>query len=143
MTHIHLKESYLGDYWRGLFLTIPYFLRSSRKSNYCKLLKSLSRMKPSIKNIQVLLPYLPQKDAKIANKLLSERKFEDLLEIIDSDIYLVRKDQLKGTPKEGYVNISLEKLLQLRSDLSEYMSYLVLPGDDLDDLGCQYFEDYE
>lgn len=89
------------------------------------------------------MPHLPQKDAKIADKLLSERKFEDLLEIIDSDIYLVRKDQLKETPKEEYVNISLEKLLQLRSELSEYMSYLVLPEDDLDDLGCQYFEDYE
>lgn len=100
-------------------------------------------MKPSIKNIQVLLPYLPQKDAKIANKLLSERKFESLLEIIDSDIYLVRKDQLKETPKEEYVNINLENILQLRSELSEYMSYLVLPDDELDDLGCQYFEDYE
>lgn len=100
-------------------------------------------MNPSIQKIRALLPSLPQKDAKIADKLLSERKFEDLLEIIDSDIYLVRKDQLKETPKEEYVNISLENLLQLRSELSEYMSYLVLPEDDLDDLGCQYFEDYE
>lgn len=90
-----------------------------------------------------MLPSLPQKDAKIANKLLSERKFENLLEIIDSDIYLVRRDQLKETPKEEYVNISLENLLQLRLELSEYMSYLVLPEEDLDDLGCQYFEDYE
>jgi len=76
---------------------------------------------------------------KLAGKLLSERKFEQLLEIIDSDIYLVRRDQLKETPKEEYVNISLEKLLQLRSELSEYMSYLVLPEDELDDLGCQYY----
>ena len=90
-----------------------------------------------------MLPSLPQKDAKIADKLLSERKFEDLSEIIDSDIYLVRKDQLKETHKEEYVNISLENLLQLRLELSEYMSCLVLPEDDLDDLGCQYFEDYE
>lgn len=100
-------------------------------------------MNPSIQKIRALLPSLPQKDAKIADKLLSERKFEDLLEIIDSDIYLVRKDQLKETHKEEYVNISLENLLQLRSELSEYMSYLVLPEDDLDDLGYQYFEDYE
>lgn len=100
-------------------------------------------MNPSIQKIQALLPSLPQKDAKIADKFLSERKFEDLLEIIDSDIYLVRRDQLKETPKEEYVNISLENLLQLRSELSEYMSYLVLPEDDLDDLGYQYFEDYE
>ena len=100
-------------------------------------------MNPSIKKIQALLPHLPQRDTEIANELLSERKFEDLLEIIDSDIYLVRKNSLKETPKEEYVNINLEKLLQLRSELSEYMSYLVLPDNDLDDSGCQYFEDYE
>lgn len=100
-------------------------------------------MNPSIQKIRALLPSLPQKDAKIADKFLSERKFEDLLEIIDSDIYLVRKNQLKETPKEEYINISLENLLQLRSELLEYMSYLILPEDDLDDLGYQYFEDYE
>ena len=100
-------------------------------------------MNPSIQKIRALLPSLPQKDAKIADKFLSERKFEDLLEIIDSDIYLVRKNQLKETPKEEYINISLENLLQLRSELSEYMSYLVLPEDELNDLECNCFEDYE
>ena len=50
---------------------------------------------------------------------------------------------MKETPREEYANINLEKLLQLRSELSEYMSYLVLPEDDLDDLDSQYFEDYE
>lgn len=100
-------------------------------------------MNPSIQKIQALLSHLPQKDVNLAGKLLSERKFESLLEIIDSDIYLVRRNQLKETPKEEYENISLEKLLQLRSELSEYMSYLVLPEDELDDLGYQYFEEYE
>ena len=79
---------------------------------------------------------------KIASKLLSERKFEQLMEIINSDIYLVREDQLKETPKEEYKDISMEKLLQLRSELSEYMFYLV-PEDELNDLEYQYFEDYE
>lgn len=142
MIHIHSKENYLGGCWRRISTTIPYFLKSLHKSNYCKSLKSLSHMNPSIQKIRTLLPNLPQKDAKIADKLLSERKFENLLEIVDSDIYLIRKDQLKETPKEEYKNISLEKLLQLRSELSEYMSYLVLPEDDLDDSGYQYFEDY-
>ncbi len=143
MIHTHSRESYLGGCWRITSTTTPYFLKSFQKSNYSKQLKSLSHMNPSVKKIQALVPSLPQKDAVIADKLLSERKFESLLELIDSDIYLVRKDQLKETPKEEYVNISLEKLLQLRSELSEYMSYLVLPEDDLDDLGCQYFESYE
>ena len=89
------------------------------------------------------MPHLPQKDVNLAGKLLSERKFESLLEIIDSDIYLVRRHQLSETPKDEYKNINLEKLLQLRSELSEYMSYLVFPEDESDDLGYQYFEEYE
>lgn len=143
MIHIRSKENCSGGCWRVAPTIIPYFLKSLRKSNYCKPLKSLSHMNPSIQKIQALVPNLPKKDVKIAQKLLAERQFESLMEIIDSDIYLVRRDQLKETPKEEYVNISLESLLQLRSELSEYMSYLVLPEDDLDDLGCQYFEDYE
>lgn len=80
---------------------------------------------------------------KIANKLLNERRFDELLDIVDSDIYLVGKNKLKETPKEEYKNIQPEKLLQLRSELSEYMSYLTLP-DDIDDLclGGPYYEDY-
>lgn len=62
------------------------------------------------------------------------------MEIVDSDIYLVRREQAKETPKEDYANVSLEKILQIRAELSEYMSYLVLPGDDEDD---GYFDDYE
>jgi len=99
-------------------------------------------MKPSIHKIRALIPYLPQKDAKIADKLINERKFMDLLEIVDSDIYLARRD-LRETLDDESLEINLERILQLRSELSEYMSYLVLPEEDLDDLGCQYFEDYD
>lgn len=100
-------------------------------------------MKPSIQKIRALIPSLPEKDAKIADKLLSERKFDDLLEIVNSDIYLVREEQSKETPKEKYANIDLESLLNLRFELTDYMSYLILPDDNLDDLGYPYFEDYE
>ena len=65
------------------------------------------------------------------------------MEIVNSDIYLVKEEQLKETPKEKYANIDLESLLNLRLELTDYMSYLILPDDNLDDLGCQYFEDYE
>ena len=88
------------------------------------------------------MPNLPGKDVQIAEKLLDERKFESLIEIIDSDIYLVRQNQLKETPKEEYVNISMEKLLQLRSELSQYMSYLVIPCEGYDDpIGGSYYAD--
>ena len=100
-------------------------------------------MKPSIQKIRTLIPSLPKKDAQIADKLLSERKFDDLLEIVNSDIYLVKEEQSKETPKEKYANIDLESLLNLRFELTDYMSYLILPDDNLDDLGYPYFEDYE
>lgn len=62
------------------------------------------------------------------------------MEIIDSDIYLVRKEQAKEIPKEEYASVNLEEILQIRAELSEYMSYLVLPGDDGD---TECYDDYE
>lgn len=63
------------------------------------------------------------------------------MEIVDSDIYLVNRDKKSETPKEEYVNISIDNLLDLKTALQEYMSYLVLPeGYDEDD---KYFDDYE
>ena len=88
-----------------------------------------------------MLQCLPQRDIQLANKFLNDRSFKSLLEIVDSDIYLVRKNLAKEVPDEEYVDIDLDSLLQLRSDISEYMSYLVLPEED--DLGYQFFEDYE
>lgn len=62
------------------------------------------------------------------------------MEIVDSDIYLVNRNNKSETPKEEYLNVSIDNLLDLKTALQEYMSYLVLPEDNEDD---EYLEDYE
>ena len=99
-------------------------------------------MESAIQVLQRLIHNLPQKDIAIANKFLNERKFEDLLEIVNSDIYLVKKHQKKEPIKEEYASINLESIIQLKSELLDYMSYLMLPEDDLKDPD-EYYEDYE
>lgn len=98
-------------------------------------------MNPSIQEIKKMIPSLPARDIKIAEKLLEERKFQSLLELINSDIYLVNKDQAKEEPKDEYKDINIDHLLMLKSSVIEYMSYLVLP--DEDDLDTEYFDDYD
>lgn len=101
-------------------------------------------MKPSIQKIQKLIPQLPNRDIKIAYKLLDSRNFESLLELVNSDIYLVKKNQDAEVIKEEYRNIDLDSIIQLKLDLTDYMSYLDIPSEDnLDDMDYQYFEDYD
>lgn len=97
-------------------------------------------MKPLIERIQSMLFNLPEKDIKLSHKLLEAREFKSLMEIIDSDIYLVRRNQGNENPNEDYL-IDLEPLLELKNILTDYMSYLVL--DDIsDDLEYPY-DDYD
>lgn len=96
-------------------------------------------MKPSISKIKKLLSSLPEDDLPLAAKLLEKREFENLMEIVDSDIYLVREEQLKEVPRDKYKSINPEDLLELKMELSSYIACLV-PEDDyienlyLDDL---------
>ena len=52
-------------------------------------------MSTPVKKITNLIQYLPYKDIKIAEKFLKTRQFENLKEIVDSDIYKVIKDRKK------------------------------------------------
>jgi hypothetical protein len=98
-----------------------------------------------IEKISAALHVLPKKDIEIAERLLKKRDFQSLLEIVDSDIYLVRKHQDDEVPKEEYANLKIEDIIDLRSDLSEYMSYILPPEDwednHLGDLGGQFYDD--
>lgn len=99
-------------------------------------------MSPSISKIRDMLSSLPKKDIPIAENFLDNRKFEDLLDIINSDIYLVRNNQKKEFPNKKYEGISLDDLYELKLKVSEYMSYLTIPEDNSNS-EYQYFEDYD
>lgn len=81
-------------------------------------------MSTPIIKITNLIQYLPEKDIKFAEKFLKERQFEYLKEIVDSDIYKVLKDRKKEESMQKYINIDLDALYSLQSELSAYLLLL-------------------
>lgn len=81
-------------------------------------------MSTPIIKITNLIQYLPEKDIKFAKKFLKERQFEYLKEIVDSDIYKVLKDRKKEESVQKYINIDLDALYSLQSELAAYLLLL-------------------
>lgn len=86
-------------------------------------------MSTPTERITKLVPQLPAKDIPIAERLIKDREFFSLKELIDSAIYKVKKSQKSLEPKEEYKNIDLEELSRLKSEVD---SYLVLLGEDIE-----------
>lgn len=83
--------------------------------------------------IRELSKELPEKDAILAEKFIKDREFEKLLEIVESDIYMVQQNELLEHPKEKFLNVDLEKLVQLKDAIEEYISFLIVPDNSEDD----------
>lgn len=84
-------------------------------------------MKNPLKRVEELIPTLPEKDAKLCANYLSQRNFEAILEIVESDIYKARKKKSDELP-DDYIS----SLIELKGELVTYMSYLDVP-DNSDD----------
>ena len=81
-------------------------------------------MSTPVKKITNLIQSLPYKDIQIAEKFLKTRQFENLKEIVDSDIYKVIKDRKKEESIQKYIHIDLDALYSLQSELSAYLLLL-------------------
>lgn len=90
-------------------------------------------MEQPLNKIRRLSKSLPEGDIKFAEKYIASREFDKLLEIVESDIYLVQQNTLLETPKEKYANINLEELLELKDAVDEYISFLEVPDNSDDD----------
>lgn len=84
-------------------------------------------MEQLLDKIRRLSKSLPESDIKFAEKYIESREFDKLLEIVESDIYMVQQNKLVEHPKEKFANINLEELLGLKSAVDEYMSFLEIP----------------
>lgn len=84
-------------------------------------------MEQLLDKIRRLSKSLPESDIKFAGKYIESREFDKLLEIVESDIYMVQQNRLVEHPKEKFANINLEELLRLRDAVDEYMSFLEIP----------------
>lgn len=92
-------------------------------------------MSQPLYTIRKLIKELPGKDSTMCEKYLEERNFECILEIVESDIYKARQkaDPFDLLEEGSDINNHIDKLLELKSALDEYMSYLEVP-DNSDDL---------
>ena len=76
-----------------------------------------------IQRLNSLVKSFPEKDRGLMQKMLDERKFEDLWELVKSSIYMVRKY------KDKY-EADLTDMIVFESELSSYMDQLGLGGDE-------------
>ena len=75
-----------------------------------------------IQRLNSLVKSFPEKDRELMQKMLDERKFEGLWELVKSSIYMVRKY------KDKY-EADLTGMIVFESELSSYMDQLGLGGD--------------
>ena len=76
-----------------------------------------------IQRLNSLVKSFPERDRGLAQKMLDERKFEDLRELVRSSIYMVRKY------KDKY-EADLTDMIVFRSELYSYMNQLGLEDDE-------------
>ena len=81
-------------------------------------------MKNPTQRIKSLLQYLPSKDIQLGERLLEKRDIEQLKMLIDSALYLTKKNQVKEEVPEKYRLINAEKLEELKSEVDNYHSLL-------------------
>lgn len=76
-----------------------------------------------IQRLNSLVKSFPEKDRELMQKMLDERKFEDLWELVKSSIYMVRKY------KDKY-EADLTDMIVFKFELSSYMDQLGLEDDE-------------
>lgn len=87
-------------------------------------------MEQPLNKIRVLVKELPEKDSRLAEKFVEERQFDKLLDLVNSDIYLVRQNSRSDNSKPKFADINLKKLMELKECIEEYISFIYLPEDD-------------
>lgn len=92
--------------------------------------------------MQSLFKYLPERDIELAEKLLKNRQFIELQEIVNSDVYLAEKNAKLTNPSPRYANLNIEKLNELQGIIVEYCT-LIYPDTDLSFDGYEDEEDIE
>lgn len=88
-------------------------------------------MKGYIERIKDLIAYLPSRDRELGYKYLKGRDFDSLKELIDSAIILIKRNLKLEHPKEEYLNLDLEELRNLKSEVDNYIILLGLSDRDI------------
>jgi len=89
----------------------------------------LEKCSVTVDDISKLLIYLPGKDFSIGSRFFGERKFEELLELVESCIKQYKRSSVY---REKHPDFNMEKMMELRSLVQEYYRFLYIEDDNLD-----------
>ena len=81
-----------------------------------------------LEKIKNLIANLPEKDIPLAQKLYDNRNFEDLYNLVKSDVYKIEKELRKESPREEYANINISNLQELLAEVIAYQSVIDIEG---------------
>ena len=87
-------------------------------------------MEQPLNKIKRLSKSLPENDIQYADKFINNREFDKLLELVESDIFLVERNETLEIPKEKYKDIDLHDLIKLKMAIEEYRSFIEVPNSD-------------
>ena len=81
-------------------------------------------MSTPVQRIKQLLSYIPKKDIPYANKFIEGRNFEDLRDLVKSDIQILLKK------KDESLKEQIDNLRVLKTEIDSYLFLLGLEDDD-------------
>lgn len=84
-------------------------------------------MSKTLKNIKNFINYLPSKDIQIGFKFLEQRDFDKLKELVDSALIKTKRNLKTDNPKQEYLNVDLDSLNILKTEVDIYVFQLNLP----------------
>lgn len=86
-----------------------------------------------LQQINVLIPNLPTKDAKLAKKFVEEKDWESLKDLTWSSLQIIEAAYEKEDIPAKYQNLDLDKIRELALVCDEYY-YLIYPEvDEIED----------
>lgn len=90
-----------------------------------------------IEKMKNLVTSLPTKDRKMALSFIQNRKFEDLWQLVASDIYKIKRDP------DQYTDANYDDLHIFRAEITSYLEQLGLNDEDSLEDDELIIDDYE
>lgn len=81
-------------------------------------------MSTPVQRMKSLLPNVPARDIPYATKFIEERNFEDLRDLIKSNILMLKKK------KDDILEDQINNLMELKSEVDSYLLLLGLEEED-------------
>lgn len=105
-------------------------------------------MSTAIQRIRKLLNSLPKSDQTLGEQFIQIRDFESLKDLVDSAIYITKKNIRGEHARQEYLEVDLAELGKLKAEVDLYLDKLLVPvnegeGDlETGSLNKEYYDEY-